>query len=278
MAPATVGNKGTPARTATPAKDGGPAPGLSNPGNRKPGDVDKGVHAEPDTPQPPATSPRNPKENNSAAPKSGGGAGGGNPDKRTGEGTAGAESAANKGGALSNEHGPGATGSKAGEDVQANRRTVSTIKQPGERDRETQESRNNTASRQCHAQAARRSHSDARPKPGHFQRQAGRPTARPAVIGSAGRQRRDEQRSPTLRQPTEAGPNAPDLSFANKQVDLALEHLKDQKDKPKSELLDRLGWTKEEAQKFIDNLQKLKDSAQRPGARARRARRPTTSF
>ena len=31
-------------------------------------------------------------------------------------------------------------------------------------------------------------------------------------------------------------------------------------------MLDRLGWTKEEAQKFLDNMQKLKDSAQRPGS------------
>ena len=47
--------------------------------------------------------------------------------------------------------------------------------------------------------------------------------------------------------------------------------------KQKPELLDRLGWTKEEAQKFLENMQKLKDSAQQPGSEGEAARRPTTS-
>ncbi len=49
------------------------------------------------------------------------------------------------------------------------------------------------------------------------------------------------------------------LEYAKKQTDLALEYLKDQQHEPDPELLDRLGWTKDELQKFIrrwDALQK----------------------
>ena len=75
----------------------------------------------------------------------------------------------------------------------------------------------------------------------------------------------------------EGQPDAANPEFSKKQVDLALEHLKDEKAKQKSELLDRLGWTKEEAQKFLENMKKLKDSAQQPGSEGGPARRPTTS-
>ena len=67
----------------------------------------------------------------------------------------------------------------------------------------------------------------------------------------------------------EGEPDAANLEFSDKQVDLALEHLRDEKDKQNSELLDRLGWTKEEAEKFLENMKKLKDSAQQPGSDGR---------
>ena len=55
-------------------------------------------------------------------------------------------------------------------------------------------------------------------------------------------------------------------AFAKKQVDMALRHLKDEMTKPKSQLLDQLGWTPEEAKKFAENIEKLRDSANRPGS------------
>ncbi|MEI8374727.1 MAG: hypothetical protein WCJ35_18020 [Planctomycetota bacterium] len=57
-----------------------------------------------------------------------------------------------------------------------------------------------------------------------------------------------------------------------------MEHLKDQMAKQKPELLDRLGWTKEEGQKFVENLKKLKDSAQQPGNEGEAAKKAYNEF
>ena len=48
--------------------------------------------------------------------------------------------------------------------------------------------------------------------------------------------------------------------------------------KEKPELLDRLGWTKEEAQKFLDNMKKLKDSAQQSGNQGEAAKKAYNEF
>ena len=48
--------------------------------------------------------------------------------------------------------------------------------------------------------------------------------------------------------------------------------------KQKPELLDRLGWTKEEAQKFLENMKKLKDSAQQPGSEGEAAKKAYNEF
>lgn len=66
------------------------------------------------------------------------------------------------------------------------------------------------------------------------------------------------------------GPNTPgelppeekaDLEYARKATDLALEHLRDQKDNPNPELLDKLGMTKEELAKFVERWESLKKAA-----------------
>ena len=51
------------------------------------------------------------------------------------------------------------------------------------------------------------------------------------------------------------------LEYARKATDLALEYLKDQRDAPDPELLDKLDMSKEELQKFIDRWSKMKRSA-----------------
>ena len=78
--------------------------------------------------------------------------------------------------------------------------------------------------------------------------------------------------------PPDSGPDAPNPEFTKKQVDLALSHIKDQMGKEKPELLDRLGWTKEDAQKFLDNMQKLKDAAQRPDKEGQTAKKAYDEF
>jgi collagen type III alpha len=63
------------------------------------------------------------------------------------------------------------------------------------------------------------------------------------------------------------------LEYARRQTALALEHLRDQLAKEKPELLDRLGWTKDEARQFIERWEQMSRAAAQPtpaGAAARR--------
>jgi len=53
----------------------------------------------------------------------------------------------------------------------------------------------------------------------------------------------------------------PNVQYARKATDLALEYLKDQQQDPDQELLDKLGWTKEQMQEFIARWDALKRAA-----------------
>ena len=44
-----------------------------------------------------------------------------------------------------------------------------------------------------------------------------------------------------------------------------MSHLKDEMNKQKPELLDRLGWTQDDAKRFVANIEKLRDAAKQPG-------------
>jgi len=53
----------------------------------------------------------------------------------------------------------------------------------------------------------------------------------------------------------------PNLEYARKAANLALEHLKDQQHNPDQELLDKLGWTEEQMQNFITRWESMKRAA-----------------
>ena len=69
------------------------------------------------------------------------------------------------------------------------------------------------------------------------------------------------------------GGDDPNLEFARRATDLALEHLKDQTDQDDSELLDRLGWTAEDAKKFIQKWEQMRRAADQKGPEGEAARR-----
>jgi hypothetical protein len=75
--------------------------------------------------------------------------------------------------------------------------------------------------------------------------------------------------------PDEVGGDAANLDYARKATDLALEHLKDQlnKDQPDQELLDKLKWSREDLQRFVDHWERMKRDAQAPGEAGDAARR-----
>ncbi|MFM7073980.1 MAG: hypothetical protein ACKO38_19510 [Planctomycetota bacterium] len=64
--------------------------------------------------------------------------------------------------------------------------------------------------------------------------------------------------------------DAANLDYANRATDLVLDYLKDQKDAPNQELLDRLGWSADDLRKFVNRWETLKRGANEPDPAARR--------
>ena len=55
-----------------------------------------------------------------------------------------------------------------------------------------------------------------------------------------------------------AGGDDPNLDYARKATDMALEHLRDQMEQEDSDLLEKLGWTAEDARKFLRKWDAMK--------------------
>ena len=66
----------------------------------------------------------------------------------------------------------------------------------------------------------------------------------------------------------------PKIDYARRQTELALEHLRHEASKEKSPLLDRLGWSKDDANRFLARWQEMSKAA---GQKGRPARRPGAS-
>ncbi len=62
------------------------------------------------------------------------------------------------------------------------------------------------------------------------------------------------------------------LAYARAQTALALEHLRDQLAKEKPALLDQLGWTKDDARRFLDRWEQMQRAAAQPGPEGDAAR------
>jgi hypothetical protein len=58
-----------------------------------------------------------------------------------------------------------------------------------------------------------------------------------------------------------AAADAANLEYARKATDMALAKLKDQEHNPDPELLDKLGWTKEDLAEFLNRWEALKETA-----------------
>jgi hypothetical protein len=221
-------------------------------------------------PASPSTSPKpsDPKTKGIEGDRSGeGNRGGGQQSKQDGQGSAGSTSPADRGGSPQSERGRGATGTRPGEEVQSKDKTggKSTIRRDGD------------GSSTGEAEASDRIGKTPLPKdiqtPGKGSQTGDLPggsagkdapdkddtqaKGNPNAGGSQGKT--DEQPAPS-KEPS--GGEDPNLEYARMQTDLALEHLKDQLAQEKPGLLDRLGWTKEEAKKFLDKWEQLMHNAQ----------------
>ena len=63
----------------------------------------------------------------------------------------------------------------------------------------------------------------------------------------------------------EPGADAANEKYAKEATDLVLDYLKDQQNAPDEALLDKLGWTKEDLQQFVDRWQQLNRNARQGG-------------
>ena len=62
------------------------------------------------------------------------------------------------------------------------------------------------------------------------------------------------------------------MEYARRQSELALEHLRDQLAKEKPALLERLGWSKDDARRFLQRWEQMRQSAAQPGPDGKTAR------
>ncbi|MEN6407155.1 MAG: hypothetical protein ABFC77_11870 [Thermoguttaceae bacterium] len=100
-----------------------------------------------------------------------------------------------------------------------------------------------------------------------------RPTDKPVADRSklGGQPGKPSDEKPTA-EPTEAVADQANLEYARRQTELALEYLRDQLAQEKPKLLERLGWSKEDAQRFLQRWQQMRESASQPGADGQSAR------
>lgn len=234
----------------------------------KSGDAQQGVNPS-DKSQSPGNSPHD-SDSTSETPgdrKGGGGKGGGQPDKKPGKGSAGSSSAADKGGAVSNEKGGDANGNKAGEAMRAGDKTGSQHKEAGSGGEKPQASGKQTSDNA--PKSPNNSSQNAAANQPNSGGQPGAASQQPASQGGSafptGGSRAGNQPPPPTEDGSQSKPDQVDLEASKKQVDMALRHIKDEMAKPKSELMDRIGWTPEQAKKFVENIEKLRDSANQPG-------------
>lgn len=215
--------------------------------------------------------------------RSGGGEqGGGQGSKQAGNDSAGSSSAADEGAGAANEAGAGETTNQPGEQKLADQPTGNPSETPGAGSG-TQPNPQGQGPQDPSSSPPKSRPGEAPPMP---------PGANtPPLPGETSRGDREGVGQHTFGAPPQGG--APDqdpqreqtpppvvpenadvnLEYAKKATDLALETLRDQKGQPDAELLDRLGWTPEDLQRFLARWEAMKRAAAQDGAAGEEAQR-----
>lgn len=230
--------------------------------------------------------------------------GGGQSDE-TGEGPtgdkAGDQQKGNKrtGGASSEEKGPGSKkqpgGSKPGEAEEANSQEPEQATEQGKQPREKMNGQNpkNPAEQPSGDEKQGEDNGQPNQQPGEQkgeQQPGGQPTpgdkgghdlqgktpgggrTNPTGGGVPGSDNREPPAAPS--DTSEPGGEDPNLEYTRKATDLAVERLKDQLDEgnPDQDLLDKLKWSRDDAEQFVRRWEELKKSAKSPGPQGEIAR------
>jgi len=234
-----------------------------------------------DNAQSPGTSKKqSDSQGETSGDRSGGGEkGGGQQANKPGVGGAGSNTAADQGGSKANEPGEGEIGSKPGDKAPSKKPTGSAAKQqagegagagqkkPGGKDEGKQPQKANDSAEKGTPQE--------KPKDGGTpgNKTSDGPGAKgsgnPTTGGKPGEQPDADAPPEAVETPAEKA----NLDYARKQTELALEHLRDQLAKEKPEVLERLGWTKEDARQFLDRWELMKQAAGKQGPAGAAARK-----
>lgn len=196
----------------------------------------------------------------------GGRRGGGQKANQPGTGGAGQNTAADEGAGRSDDAGDGETSDRAGGDRQSDGKTGQSGSKTGPG-------------------------SQTKPSDGNSEKSGGRSDPRDQSDSPSGRNApgkgaqggetpsdsRPGPSNPQDRQwkPGEDKADEANLDYARKATDLALEHLRDQlrKDQPDQELLDKLGWSRSDLEKFVKRWETMRAGAQAPGNQGTTGRR-----
>jgi hypothetical protein len=234
-----------------------------------------------DGPQSPSgSSKQSNSQGQTAGDQSGGGQqGGGQQANQPGMGTAGSQADAQNGGNRSESRGPGTAGSKAGEEVQTDRQTG---KSAVRRDGDGSPAGKPQPSDRVGKQPSPKDDAGDRPGGQATDREGGRPgqreSERPSGSHSQGNPTNggrpgEEDRGPPPVPRGEPGGDQANLEFARKQTNLALEHLKDQLDKDRRDLLQRLGWSPDDARRFLAKWEKMQQATADKGPQGKAAQK-----
>jgi hypothetical protein len=263
---------------------GSPEPqGANQPTERDPGDPREGDPGATDPAQSPSTSPKqsDAQSDQQGDRSGGGGEGGGQDSDQPGMGNPGSNTSADEGADPSQEQGEGETSSQRGNQVQADRPTG----QPGQEDKGPGSSEKPSDSppgdpskqQQTQSQQPSSGPQDGSNQTGEGTSDPGAPmsgdptrSGKPAGGGQASGNADDTPPEPGLSEGS-----TPNREYAEKATDLALEYLEDQlaRQEPNQELLDRLGWTREDLAQFVRKWERMKSAAQREDDSGRSGRR-----
>ena len=275
---ATVNNRATASRPATRRlrrrRRGRTGRRISRPARRARTPASPG-NRRPNRPAPAPTS-RTPRARPPAIVRATASRAAGQRSPRSGAGAAGSQTEAQQGGSAGQEQGEGPTGSEAGDQVETDQQTGnSAARQGGARSGDSgKPGEDGGAGDEPSDQDDPAGEPSSQDNPSDGQQPGSRPSSgsgaqNQGIPGGGGG---DQSANTPPPEAVNSGGDAANLDYARQATDLALEHLQEQMDQDDSELLDRLGWTREEARKFIEKWTQMKQAAARDGAEGNAAR------
>ncbi len=210
--------------------------------------------------------------------RSGGGeAGGGQQSNKKGVGGAGSHKPADEGGSKADEQGEGETGAKAGDQTASKKPTGSAAKQSSENGTGTGQKPDGKAEGGKPSDSSDQGQGTPQDKTSEGGKAGKNTSEGPGTRGSGpptgGGKPGEQTGEATPPEPADNLADEASLDYSRRQTELALEHLRDQLAKEKPELLEKLGWTKDDARRFLERWEQMRASAGEKGANSEVARK-----